>query len=80
MTFEDFKKLLRENEYVNFTYTKKDGTERAAKGTLNMNTIPEEHKPSESSNYKYADDVIRYFDLDKEGWRSFRWDQFKELN
>jgi hypothetical protein len=66
-------KLLNEGE-VNFSFTKKDGSERVTKATRNYDLIPEDHKPTneteESTN-------LRFFDLDKEGWRSLSKDTKK---
>lgn len=42
MTQQDFTQLLRENFETKFKFTKKDGTEREARGTLNFDMIPEE--------------------------------------
>lgn len=40
MSIEEFKEALK-NGVVVFEYTKKDGTKRIAKGTLNENLLPE---------------------------------------
>ncbi len=65
---ETLKKRLHEGE-VSFTYRKKDGSTRTAKGTLNIKIIPEAHQPK--GGYEAPDNVCRYFDLNSEGWRSF---------
>lgn len=79
MTIEEFKKTLRENFETNFKFTKKDGTEREARGTLNVNMIPEENTPKGTQTWESPEDIVKYWDLDKEGWRSFRWEQFVEI-
>lgn len=52
-------------------FTKKDGTERVMKCTLNESIIPQEHKPKEGSSHKANDAVLAVFDVEKQGWRSF---------
>ena len=59
--------LLREGE-VNFSFTKKDGSIRNARGTLNFDFIPETQHPS-GNNDKPVNN-LRFFDLENEGWRS----------
>ena len=79
MTQEDFKKVLRKNFETKFKFTKKDGTEREARGTLMSDMIPESMQPSGTQTWESPEDIVKYYDLDKEGWRSFRWEQFVEL-
>ena len=67
---KEFKKALHEGE-VEFKYTKKDGSERTARGTLNIEVMGEENAPTGTSERTYSDNVIRYYDLNSEGWRSF---------
>ena len=55
---------------VNFTYQKKDGSERTARGTLNVQVMGEENSPK-GMDYNKNDDVTRYYDLNSNGWRSF---------
>ena len=65
--------LLKSRMYegeVNFTYQKKDGSERTARGTLNVQVMGEENSPK-GMNYNKNDDVTRYYDLNSNGWRSF---------
>lgn len=61
-----FKKMLEKGE-VHFVYTKKDGTSREAKGTRKTELIPESFQPNDGAE-EYAN--LRYFDLDKNAWRS----------
>lgn len=55
---------------VKFTYQKKDGSERTARGTLNVQVMGEENSPK-GMDYNKSDDVTRYYDLNSNGWRSF---------
>ena len=63
------KQKLHDGE-VNFTYQKKDGSERTARGTLNVQVMGEENSPK-GMDYNKNDDVTRYYDLNSNGWRSF---------
>jgi WYL_2, Sm-like SH3 beta-barrel fold len=55
---------------VEFSFIKvSDGSVRTAKGTLNGDLFKYESK---GANVPASPDVIRYFDLDADAWRSFR--------
>ena len=75
---EDIRTDLR-NGYVHFTYFKADGSYRVALGTLNPALIPADKMPKTD---KTEQDIallenrdrlglISYYDLNKDGWRSF---------
>jgi len=70
--------LLR-SEIVELTFTKKDGTERIMKCTLAEQKIPAENAPKGVERTK-SDEAVAVFDLENNGWRSFRWDSLKEIN
>ena len=69
--------LLR-SEIVELTFTKKDGTERVMKCTLAEQKIPAENAPKGSERAK-SDEAVAVFDLENQGWRSFRWDSLKNI-
>ena len=79
MTQKKFVQTLRENFETKFKFQKKDGTEREARGTLNFDVIPKESTPKGTQTWEDPDDIVKYWDLDKEAWRSFRWEQFIDL-
>jgi len=62
--------------YVSFT--KKDGTLREMRCTLNEEIVPKYEKTTETERKK-NDEVMAVFDLDKSEWRSFRLDSVKEV-
>ena len=62
---------------IEIIFTKKDGTERMMKCTVDPAFIPEAKHPSGVSVAK-SDTVKRVFDIDKQDWRSFCWDSLKE--
>lgn len=55
---------------VTFTYRKSDGTTRKATGTTKTDLIPESARASTDANTPTSAQV-RYYDLDRNGWRSF---------
>ena len=74
--FESFRAKLASGVY-RFSYFKIDGSIREAVGTTNLDLIPAEHHPSSgarSKNSEFA--TVAYYDLDAQGWRSFRLDLF----
>ena len=78
MTVEELKNKLQEGILV-FSYIKKNGETRLARGTSNKGYIESETSyifPEESSRVK-KENLIKYFDLDKNEWRSFNCEQFE---
>jgi hypothetical protein len=70
---EELIKTLRnrmQNGTVRFSYTKLDGTLRTATGTTKLEMIPEEYHPKDAG-MNTPEVIQRYFDIDKNGWRSF---------
>ncbi len=54
-------------------FIKKDGSERLMRCTLNLDNIPKDMQPK--NKVEYDNSVTkRVFDLDKQAWRSFRYD------
>ena len=66
---EKFKSWLT-NGVVTFSYMKKDGEIREAKGTLCDILIPYDDRPKSTICNKPLS-IINYFDINKKGWRSF---------
>ena len=56
---------------VTFSYWKKDGSIREARGTLCPSLIPEDKMPKGLQNSAISYQTFRYFDLDRNDWRSF---------
>lgn len=67
---------------VSITFTKKDGTERVMKCTLNSDIVPDEpvSEDTESPKRSQPEGVIRVWDVEADGWRSFRTDSVKEIS
>lgn len=70
--------LLRERS-VEILFTKKDGSDRLMKCTLQEDKIPAENAPKGAERAK-NDEVLAVFDVEKSAWRSFRWDSIKSIH
>jgi len=70
--------LLR-SEIVELTFIKKDGSERIMKCTLAEQKIPAENAPKGVERAK-SDEAVAVFDLENNGWRSFRWDSLTNIS
>ena len=69
--------LLR-SEIVELTFIKKDGSERIMTCTLAEQKIPAENAPKGVDRAK-SDEAVAVFDLENNGWRSFRWDSLTNI-
>ncbi len=73
---EELINKLKENICV-VSFKKKDGTNRNMKCTLKENVIPKATKEDPLSQKKIRalnEEVLPVWDVEKEGWRSFRID------
>ena len=70
---EELQNLLHKG-IVSFEFIKKDGTTRQAKGTLLAEHLPA--PKADSKPHKKNDNVVVYFDLDKNEFRSLRKEAF----
>jgi hypothetical protein len=66
---------ILEQSIVEVTFTKKDGTERVMNCTLLEDYLPETTGAGRSA----GSDALAVFDVDADGWRSFRWDSVKAV-
>ena len=69
-SLEEFNKMLREG-IVEFEFVKKDGTVRQAKGTLLAEHLPAPKADSDAPARKTNENVLVYFDMEKQSFRSF---------
>lgn len=60
---------------VEVTFTKKDGTERVMNCTLQEDYLPETTGVGKAASV----DALSVYDVDKDDWRSFRWDSVKAV-
>lgn len=80
---EEEKNWLRsvlKDSVVTIKFTKKDGDERVIKATLKEDLIPFDMIPKGTSTRKKSEESQSVFDVEKDEWRSFRWDSVKQLN
>ncbi len=76
-----FKKWLGDHLHygeVTIIFKKKDGEDRIMKCTLNNELVPQTEKKTERVK-EVNEDVCPVYDLEKQGWRSFRYDSIKEV-
>jgi hypothetical protein len=68
--FNRLQEILREQE-LKITFTKKDGTERVMRCTLEASKLPVQESTETNTNRKVSTETMAVFDLDAQGWRSF---------
>lgn len=73
---EELTALLK-NAVVEVEFTKVNGDLRKMKCTKNFDSIPTEKHPIGKGVTLVNDSVIRVYDVDADGWRSFRADAVK---
>lgn len=88
-TSDEFKVKLKEvlhgDNAVTVKFTKKDGSERTMLCTLNEQKIPFDKLPKlkepteEAPAVASVVDAVRVFDVEKQEWRSFRFDSIKSV-
>lgn len=70
---EDLKNSLRA-KVGTVTFTKQNGDERIMRCTLQESVLPAQTDLEESIQKKAPTDSLAVWDLDKNAWRSFRYD------
>lgn len=71
--------MLQEGK-VNFVFKKKDGSRRAAVGTLNLDLVSEADKQFKSDEQKEPSmTCITYYDLEKMAWRCCKVENILEI-
>jgi DNA-nicking Smr family endonuclease len=78
---KQFRKWLRgvlKMHETTIIFTKKDGSERKMRCTLNENAIPSEKSPKKAGKAQ-SEEAIAVFDVEKSDWRSFRFDSVKKI-
>jgi hypothetical protein len=85
MIIRDWIKSLLQQGAITVTFTKADGTDREMLCTLNPEQLPVVSAPvdgivKETKERKKPDEhSLRVFDLEKNEWRSFRFDRLKKV-
>jgi hypothetical protein len=79
--FRTWMQDILKNERVNICFTKADGTERWLHCSLHPDLIPAEKlQKEEASTRKRSIEAQSVWDIDKNDWRSFRWDSVREFS
>lgn len=71
------KSVLRDGK-VTIEFVKKDGSLRKMLCTLSESKIPSEKLPKNTGKAQ-NDEVLAVFDVENDGWRSFRWDSVSKI-
>lgn len=72
LLIEQLKRKLRSGQIVKFAYLKSNGDIRVAYGTTNVDFVKDKVCGWGECRENYA--TSAYYDLEKGGWRSFRWE------
>jgi hypothetical protein len=75
------KSVLRDGVAV-VKFEKNDGTERVMKCTLKQDLVPQKVYETKRINEQVravSDEVLPVYDVEANGWRSFRWDSIKSV-
>jgi len=63
---------------INVKFTKTNGSERLMKCTLIKEIVKEYEKKTEKTR-PVSEDILSVWDVEKDGWRSFRYDSIIEI-
>jgi len=77
---KDWLKSVLNDGVATITFTKTDGTERVMKCTLDRKMVPEPKVVHESRLRSISPDVLPVYDIEAQGWRSFRWDSVTKVD
>ena len=80
----DFLKLIKSEKEILVKFTKKDGTDRIMKCTLDFTRIPKDQHPKGVDLEKILtkikkDKILSVYDLDKKDWRTIPFDRLEYL-
>jgi len=77
--FKDWLRGVLTTEEVDLTFKKLDGTIRKMKCTLKESRLPELKQSTNNTPKKQSLESMAVFDLEKQEWRSFRFDSVSEI-
>jgi len=77
ITKEGIRNLLRQ-AVVTVVFSKGDGTVREMKCTLSEQFLPAQEV--KESHRKSSSDACPVWDMEKQAWRSFRWDSISKIS
>jgi len=79
-TFSKWLKNVLKVDVATVTFTKKDGTERIMKCTLDPKLLPPAPVTEGKKERKINEDVLAVYDVEAQGWRSFTIKSIKSVN
>lgn len=80
MTKDELKELLAQ-EPVSITFVKVDGTLRTMLATTSEDHVPVQQDARTEMRYaKRGDGAYAVWDIESNGWRSFRWSSIQRVN
>lgn len=78
--FKEWLHNVIRTEKVTLTFTKVDGTQRTMLCSLNPDLIPADKlQKEEVKPRKRSEEALVVWDIDKQDWRSFRYDSVREF-
>ena len=77
MKRNQIKTFVHAHAQTEVTFTKQDGTVRVLLATNHNEMIPAEHTPKGTASEN--PEIVRTFDIENQGWRSFRIDSVTKL-
>jgi hypothetical protein len=78
-TYTEIKDTLHNNQVVLINFTKVNGKARALRGTLDTSLIPDDLIPKGEKKLNLSEDAVRVYDIENDGWRSFRVDSVNSI-
>ena len=78
-THQEIKEALHQYPLLVINFTKLDGTARALRSTLSPDLIPADLMPKGEKKLNLSEDAIRVYDVENQGWRSFRVDSVTSI-
>ena len=76
--FREWVKGILQRETATLTFQKKDGTMRVMKASLREEHMPVFEKKTDTVR-KVNDEVLSVVDIEKNEWRSFRFDSIRKI-
>lgn len=76
---KDWLKGILRSGNVTVEFVKKDGSARTMLCTLSESAIPSEFTPKGSTKAQ-SDESLAVFDVEAQGWRSFRYDSITKIS
>lgn len=79
--FREWMTGILKEQRMNICFTKADGSERWLHCTLNPELLPTAPVTEDvQSNRKVSEEAKSVWDIDKQAWRSFRWDSIRQFS